>query len=125
MTAPITGRWPVPDRSSRDVPHAPGRARVALDAPPLVVHAQVPDSDPRPPSGGLPKCAAHQRRTSAMSLVTRSLGLCLVALVLSGALALHGWPPAAVAQAQKIRFGVGPLQPTPTETKKGYEAFLA
>lgn len=60
-----------------------------------------------------------------MSLVTRSLGLGLVALVLSGALALHGWPPAAVAQAQKIRFGVGPLQPTPTETKKAYEAFFA
>jgi phosphonate transport system substrate-binding protein len=34
---------------------------------------------------------------------------------------------AAVAQDQKgkLRFGVGPLQPTPTETKKAYEPFFA
>src|SRR5205085_893620 len=35
---------------------------------------------------------------------------------------------AGVAQAQsggKLRFGVGPLQPTPTETKKAYEPFFA
>ena len=30
-----------------------------------------------------------------------------------------------VAQGQKIRFGVGPLQPTPAETTKAYEPFFA
>jgi phosphonate transport system substrate-binding protein len=29
------------------------------------------------------------------------------------------------AQGGKLRFGVGPLQPTPTETKKAYEPFFA
>ena len=29
------------------------------------------------------------------------------------------------AQSGKLRFGVGPLQPTPTETKKAYEPFFA
>ena len=29
------------------------------------------------------------------------------------------------AQGSKLRFGVGPLQPTPTETKKAYEPFFA
>jgi phosphonate transport system substrate-binding protein len=29
------------------------------------------------------------------------------------------------AQAPKLRFGVGPLQPTPTDTKKAYEPFFA
>jgi hypothetical protein len=34
--------------------------------------------------------------------------------------------PAALAQSSgKIRFGVGPLQPTPAETKKAYEPFFA
>src|SRR5262245_44113541 len=28
-------------------------------------------------------------------------------------------------KAGKLRFGVGPLQPTPTETKKAYEPFFA
>ena len=31
----------------------------------------------------------------------------------------------AGAQGGKLRFGVGPLQPTPTETKKAYEPFFA
>jgi phosphonate transport system substrate-binding protein len=60
-----------------------------------------------------------------MSLRTRSLGLCLVAVIAAAALAWTAAPPAAVAQAQKIRFGVGPLQPTPTETKKAFEPFFA
>jgi phosphonate transport system substrate-binding protein len=48
--------------------------------------------------------------------------------VLIGALlaviALSAAPP-LVAQTQKIRFGVGPLQPTPGETKKAFEPFFA
>src|SRR4029434_5620640 len=45
------------------------------------------------------------------------LGLTLIAFA-SG--------PAVIADAQggKLRFGVGPLQPTPSETKKGYEPFF-
>jgi phosphonate transport system substrate-binding protein len=43
----------------------------------------------------------------------------IVLLVLAGA----PWP--AGAQGGKLRFGVGPLQPTPTETKKAYEPFFA
>jgi phosphonate transport system substrate-binding protein len=31
----------------------------------------------------------------------------------------------ATSQDRKLRFGVGPLQPTPTETKKAYEPFFA
>ena len=38
-------------------------------------------------------------------------------------------PPAAeqtaLAQGGMIRFGVGPLQPTPSETKKAFEPFFA
>ena len=38
----------------------------------------------------------------------------------------HLGMPAALAQSPgKIRFGVGPLQPTPAETKKAYEPFFA
>jgi phosphonate transport system substrate-binding protein len=38
----------------------------------------------------------------------------------------HLGMPAALAQSSgKIRFGVGPLQPTPAETKKAYEPFFA
>ena len=33
--------------------------------------------------------------------------------------------PAAAQDKGKLRFGVGPLQPTPTETKKAYEPFFA
>lgn len=32
---------------------------------------------------------------------------------------------AAIAQQKSLRFGVGPLQPTPSETKKAYEPFFA
>jgi phosphonate transport system substrate-binding protein len=34
-------------------------------------------------------------------------------------------PRRARAQGAKLRFGVGPLQPTPSETKKAYEPFFA
>jgi len=34
-------------------------------------------------------------------------------------------PDPLAAQGGKLRFGVGPLQPTPTETKKAYEPFFA
>ncbi len=51
---------------------------------------------------------------------TRSLSSILVCLLLLGALAFS-----APAQGSKLRFGVGPLQPTPTETKKAYEPFFA
>jgi phosphonate transport system substrate-binding protein len=36
-----------------------------------------------------------------------------------------GVPDPGRAQGPKLRFGVGPLQPTPTETKKAYEPFFA
>ena len=54
-----------------------------------------------------------------MTPVLRSLAACLVL----AALALSAAPLAA--QASKLRFGVGPLQPTPSETKKAYEPFFA
>jgi phosphonate transport system substrate-binding protein len=52
----------------------------------------------------------------------KSLVTALVSIVLL-ALAAAPWP--ATAQGSKLRFGVGPLQPTPTETKKAYEPFFA
>ena len=48
------------------------------------------------------------------------LGLSLLALALGAASALS---TTAGAQGAKLRFGVGPLQPTPSETKKAYEPF--
>ena len=41
------------------------------------------------------------------------------------AMALLLLPASSPAQGQKIRFGVGPLQPTPSETKKAFEPFFA
>jgi phosphonate transport system substrate-binding protein len=46
----------------------------------------------------------------------------MLALVLAAASALS---TTADAQGGKLRFGVGPLQPTPSETKKAYEPFFA
>jgi phosphonate transport system substrate-binding protein len=46
--------------------------------------------------------------------------LCLLATLLASPLATP-----AFSQGSKLRFGVGPLQPTPTETKKAYEPFFA
>ena len=46
----------------------------------------------------------------------------LAALLLTLSLAQ---PEQSAAQGAKLRFGVGPLQPTPTETKKAYEPFFA
>ena len=45
------------------------------------------------------------------------LGLALIAA--------SGLSSIADAQGSKLRFGVGPLQPTPSETKKAYEPFFA
>src|SRR5437016_10240084 len=50
------------------------------------------------------------------------LGLSLLALALGAASALS---TTAGAQGAKLCFGVGPLQPTPSETKKAYEPFFA
>ena len=55
--------------------------------------------------------------------ITRTLPALLVlglSLTTAGAL----WTTAD-AQGGKLRFGVGPLQPTPSETKKAYEPFFA
>jgi phosphonate transport system substrate-binding protein len=41
------------------------------------------------------------------------------------AVALGAADPGAAQDKAKLRFGVGPLQPTPTETKKAYEPFFA
>ena len=48
----------------------------------------------------------------------------LAALVLLATLSLTASPASAQTPA-KLRFGVGPLQPTPAETKKAYEPFFA
>ena len=49
----------------------------------------------------------------------------LLALVTILVLALAAPTTFSDAQGSKLRFGVGPLQPTPTETKKAYEPFFA
>jgi len=47
-------------------------------------------------------------------------------ITLAALLVMHVGTPVAPAQSPgKIRFGVGPLQPTPAETKKAYEPFFA
>jgi phosphonate transport system substrate-binding protein len=57
------------------------------------------------------------------SLHVRLLGLGFLAFTFGlGVLLL---PASSPAQGQKIRFGVGPLQPTPSETKKAFEPFFA
>jgi len=50
-----------------------------------------------------------------------------VAVALAALCTLCTGPSIALAQSKAgpIRFGVGPLQPTPTETKKAYEPFFA
>src|SRR6266851_10361589 len=53
----------------------------------------------------------------------RSRTLMLLAMLL--ALTAVARPDPLAAQGGKLRFGVGPLQPTPTETKKAYEPFFA
>jgi phosphonate transport system substrate-binding protein len=61
-----------------------------------------------------------------MTLAVRPVRLALLAV--SGVALLLASVAAdrpARAQAQKIRFGVGPLQPTPSETKKAFEPFFA
>lgn len=46
-------------------------------------------------------------------------------LLLIAALVVSALGSTTRAQGSKVRFGVGPLQPTPTETKKAYEPFFA
>jgi len=53
----------------------------------------------------------------------RAFGSRLVCVVLA-VLVLSAAPP-LVAQTQTLRFGVGPLQATPAETKKAFEPFFA
>ena len=53
----------------------------------------------------------------------RAFGSRLVCVVLA-VLVLSSAPP-LVAQTQTLRFGVGPLQATPAETKKAFEPFFA
>ncbi len=47
------------------------------------------------------------------------------ALAFSFALGVFLTPPPSLAQDQTLRFGIGPLQPTPSETKKALESFFA
>jgi phosphonate transport system substrate-binding protein len=54
-----------------------------------------------------------------MRSVPRSLLVCLLLI----AVTLSAVPLGA--QTQKLRFGVGPLQPTPAETKRAFEPFFA
>jgi len=49
----------------------------------------------------------------------------LLQLVLIATLVVSALGSSTRAQGSKLRFGVGPLQPTPTETKKAYEPFFA
>ncbi len=59
-----------------------------------------------------------------MIAMRRSVSVCLLALL--ALLAVRpGDRPAPLAQRSKLRLGVGPLQPTPTETKKAFEPFFA
>ena len=55
-----------------------------------------------------------------MTHVPRSVVVCglIIALAVTAAAPLG-------AQTQRLRFGVGPLQPTPAETKKAFEPFFA
>lgn len=54
----------------------------------------------------------------------RPLRWTLLFLLVTGLIASALVAP-ATSQDRKLRFGVGPLQPTPTETKKAYEPFFA
>jgi phosphonate transport system substrate-binding protein len=50
---------------------------------------------------------------------------CLLVFLGLALIAASGLTSIADAQGGKLRFGVGPLQPTPSETKKAYEPFFA
>ena len=51
--------------------------------------------------------------------------LVLLSLLGLALIAVSGFSATSDAQSGKLRFGVGPLQPTPSETKKAYEPFFA
>ena len=59
-----------------------------------------------------------------MSKTRQAQRLALVLAALT-ALAVTVADPAAAQEKGKLRFGVGPLQATPTETKTAYEPFFA
>jgi len=50
---------------------------------------------------------------------------CLLVFLGLALIAASGLTSIADAEGGKLRFGVGPLQPTPSETKKAYEPFFA
>jgi ABC-type phosphate/phosphonate transport system ATPase subunit len=50
---------------------------------------------------------------------------CLLVFLGLALIAASGLTSIADAQGGKLRFGMGPLQPTPSETKKAYEPFFA
>jgi len=63
------------------------------------------------------------RDPSAIACHRRQIGLPAMALAYLALLLQPGLDHAAYA-ADKLRFAVGPLQPTPTETKKTYDPFF-
>src|SRR5262249_5656374 len=50
---------------------------------------------------------------------------CVLFVIATVLLLDHIGPTPVIAQQKSLRFGVGPLQPTPSETKKAYEPFFA
>jgi len=58
-----------------------------------------------------------------VALLRPRLVFLVAALVV--ALVLPAIEPPSLAQGPKLKFGVGPLQPTPAETKKAFEPFFA
>jgi len=91
-------------------------------APKSVSFAPLADqrSDPFVEAPAAP-ASTRRERTEDMRPIRRVRLITLAVL-----LVMHVGTPVAPAQsAGKIRFGVGPLQPTPAETKKAYEPFFA
>jgi phosphonate transport system substrate-binding protein len=60
-----------------------------------------------------------------MTPASLSVRLRLGTLAFSFALGMFLAPPPSLARDQTLRFGIGPLQPTPSETKKAFESFFA
>jgi ABC-type amino acid transport substrate-binding protein len=68
------------------------------------------------------KFGVHKETHTVMRSGRTHCRLLLLGLAL---IATNGLSTLADAQGGKLRFGVGPLQPTPSETKKAYEPFFA